>query len=88
MAKTLSILGHCLTSLGVALLLLTCFLVPQHNVLGDGGGPGTTRACASPTDCNESNCVGPTCVSTACKTGQMNCKDCSCDADGDLCNCK
>ena len=60
MAKTLNVLGHGLASLGVALLMLTCFLVPQHRVLGDDGGPGTVIAGCSGTACSN-GCEGVGC---------------------------
>ncbi len=49
MAKTCNILAHAFSSLGVALLIVSCFLVPQHNAMGDDGGGGTAT-CATLTD--------------------------------------
>ena len=100
MAKTLNVLGHGLASLGVALLMLTCFLVPQHRVLGDDGGPGTVVSCpgnSCDTGCRATGGVPPTslclplgCTAAGCTcapVGMPQCGDCICKAGLGNCEC-
>jgi hypothetical protein len=89
MNRLISASAFLCSTLGLVLMILACFLVPHHVVLGDD--PGGTRACASPLDCNQNNCLEPPCsgTGTQCKTGLPECKDCICEPDGPSnCNCR